>query len=154
MQDQLDNGLLNGLEDEAEMRINQLIEKRNNLLQKQQTIEDQLTVNAGKYLENYETAKEAVESGLLTGDDLEKAESMAEYWNSLYQESLGIVTNIQKMRGTYDNTNDLLEEKFGNISRDDLASLSDDEKRIALSFDPNNDIGFEELKQQIAETKR
>lgn len=154
LQDQLDNGLLNGLEDEAEMRINQLIEKRNNLLQKQQTIEDQLTVNAGKYLENYETAKEAVESGLLTGDDLEKAESMAEYWNSLYQESLGIVTNIQKMRGTYDNTNDLLEEKFGNISRDDLASLSDDEKRIALSFDPNNDIGFEELKQQIAETKR
>lgn len=153
LQDQLDNGLLNGLEDEAEMRINQLIEKRNNLLQKQQTIEDQLTVNAGKYLENYETAKEAVESGLLTGDDLEKAESMAEYWNSLYQESLGIVTNIQKMRGTYDNTNDLLEEKFGNISRDDLASLSDDEKRIALSFDPNNDIGFEELKQQIAETK-
>lgn len=153
LQDQLDNGLLNGLEDEAEMRINQLIEKRNNLLQKQQTIEDQLTVNAGKYLENYETAKEAVESGLLTGEDLEKAESMAEYWNSLYQESLGIVTNIQKMRGTYDNTNDLLEEKFGNISRDDLASLSDDEKRIALSFDPNNDIGFEELKQQIAETK-
>ena len=144
---------MNGYEDEAEMRINQLIEDRNELLEKQQTIEDQLTVNAGKYLENYEVAKAAVESGLLTGEDLEKAESMAEYWNSLYQESLGIVTNIQKMRGTYDNTNDLLEEKFGNISRDDLASLSDDEKRIALSFDPNNDIGFEELKQQIAETK-
>lgn len=153
LQDQLANGALNGYEDEAEMRINQLIEDRNELLEKQQTIEDQLTVNAGKYLENYEVAKAAVESGLLTGEDLEKAESMAEYWNSLYQESLGIVTNIQKMRGTYDNTNDLLEEKFGNISRDDLASLSDDEKRIALSFDPNNDIGFEELKQQIAETK-
>lgn len=153
LQDQLANGALNGYEDEAEMRINQLIEDRNELLEKQQTIEDQLTVNAGKYLENYETAKEAVESGLLTGDDLEKAESMAEYWNSLYQDSVNIVTNIQKMRGTYDNTNDLLEERFGNISRDDLASLSDDEKRIALSFDPNNDIGFEELKQQIAETK-
>lgn len=153
LQDQLANGALNGYEDEAEMRINQLIEDRNELLGKQQTIEDQLTVNAGKYLENYETAKEAVESGLLTGDDLEKAESMAEYWNSLYQDSVNIVTNIQKMRGTYDNTNDLLEERFGNISRDDLASLSDDEKRIALSFDPNNDIGFEELKQQIAETK-
>ncbi len=153
LQDQLADGALNGYEDEAEMRINQLTKDRNELLEKQQTIEDQLTVNAGKYLENYETAKEAVESGLLTGDDLKKAESMAEYWNSLYQGSVNIVTNIQKMRGTYDNTNDLLEEKFGNISRDDLASLSDDEKRIALSFDPNNDIGFEELKQQIAETE-
>lgn len=153
LQDQLDNGLLNGLEDEAEMRINQLIEKRNDLLKKQQMIEDQLTVNAGKYLENYETAKEAVESGLLTGEDLEKAESMAEYWNSLYQDSVNIVTNIQKMRGTYDNTNDLLEEKFGNISRDDLVSLSDDDKRIALSFDPDNTIGFEELKRKIEETK-
>lgn len=153
LQDQLDNGLLNGLEDEAEMRINQLIEKRNDLLKKQQTIEDQLTVNAGKYFENYETAKEAVESGLLTGKDLEKAESMAEYWNSLYQDSVNIVTNIQKMRGTYDNTNDLLEEKFGNISRDDLVSLSDDDKRIALSFDPDNTIGFEELKRKIEETK-
>jgi len=153
LQDQLDNGLLNGLEDEAEMRINQLIEKRNSLLQKQQTIEDQLTINMGEYLENYQTAKEAVESGLLAGSDLEKAESMVEYWDSLYKDSLGIVTNIQKMNGTYDNTNDLLEEKFGNISRDDLVSLSDDDKRIALSFDADNIIGFEELQQKIEETK-
>lgn len=57
------------------------------------------------------------------------------------------------MGGRYDNTNDLLEEKFKGISRDDLASLSDDDKRIALSFDPDNIIGFEELQEKIAETK-
>ena len=137
----------------TEGRIAELTEKRNELLEKQQTIEDQLTVNMGEYLKNYQTAQEAVDSGLLTGSDLEKAESMAEYWNQMYQDSLDIVTNIQKMNGTYDNTNDLLEEKFRGISRDDLASLSDDDKRIALSFDPDNVIGFEELQQKIAETK-
>lgn len=137
----------------TEGKIAKLTEKRNDLLEKQQTIEDQLTLNMGEYLKNWQTAQEAVESGLLTGSDLEKAESMAEYWDSLYKDSLGIVTNIQKMGGRYDNTNDLLEEKFGNISRDDLVSLSDDDKRIALSFDPDNIIGFEELKQRIEETK-
>ena len=137
----------------TEGRIAELTEKRNDLLEKQQTIEDQLIVNMGEYLKNYQTAQEAVESGLLTGSDLEKAESMAEYWNQLYQDSSEIVTNIQKMNGTYDNTNDLLEEKFRGISRDELASLSDDDKRIALSFSPDNIIGFEELKQKIAETK-
>ena len=137
----------------TEGRIAELTEKRNNLLEKQQTIEDQLTVNMGEYLKNYQTAQEAVDSGLLTGSDLEKAESMAEYWNQMYQDSLDIVTNIQKMNGTYDNTNDLLEDKFRGISRDELASLSDDDKRIALSFDPDNVIGFEELQQKIAETK-
>ena len=137
----------------TEGRIAELTEKRNNLLEEQQAIEDQLTVNMGEYLKNYQTAKEAVDSGLLTGSDLEKTESMVEYWNQMYQDSLGIVTNIQKMGGRYDNTNDLLEEKFRGISRDDLASLSDDDKRIALSFDPDNVIGFEELQQKIAETK-
>ena len=137
----------------TEGRIAELTEKRNNLLEKQQTIEDQLTVNMGEYLKNYQTAQEAVDSGLLTGSDLEKAESMAEYWNQMYQDSLDIVTNIQKMNGTYDNTNDLLEDKFRGIFRDDLVSLSDDDKRIALSFDPDNVIGFEELQQKIAETK-
>ena len=47
----------------------------------------------------------------------------------------------------------MLEERFSNISRDDLISLSDDDKRIALSFDPDNIIGFEELQEKIAETK-
>ena len=137
----------------TEGKIAKLTEKRNDLLEKQQTIEDQLTLNMGEYLKNWQTAQEAVDSGLLTDSDLEKAESMAEYWDSLYKDSLGIVTNIQKMGGRYDNTNDLLEEKFGNISRDDLVSLSDDDKRIALSFDSDNIIGFEELKQRIEETK-
>ncbi len=137
----------------TEGRIAELTEKRNELLEKQQTIEDQLTLNMGEYLKNYQTAQEAVGSGLLTGSDLEKAESMAEYWNQLYQDSSEIVTNIQKMNGTYDNTNDLLEGMFGGISQEDLSSLSDDDKRIALSFDPDNVIGFEELQQKIAETK-
>jgi len=137
----------------TEGEITELTEKRNDLLEKQQMIEDQLTVNMGEYLKNYQTAQEAVDSELLTGSDLEKAESMAEYWNQMYQDSADIVTNIQKMNGTYDNTNDLLEEKFRGISRDDLASLSDDDKRIALSFSPDNIIGFEELQQKIAETK-
>jgi TP901 family phage tail tape measure protein len=63
----------------TEGRIAELTEKRNDLLEKQQTIEDQLIVNMGEYLKNYQTAKEAVDSGLLTGSDLEKAESEVLY---------------------------------------------------------------------------
>lgn len=134
--------------------INEAEEKHSRLMKDQQEIADQLTVNMGKYLTNYQTAQEAVESGLLTGSDLEKAQEMAEYWNQMYLSSLGIVTNIQQANGTYDNTDDLLMRKFGNISSTDLLSLSDEDKRIALSFSPDNIIGFEELQKKIAETKK
>lgn len=137
----------------VENDIAKLTKKRNELLKEQQYIEEQLIINSGEYLKNYQTAQEAVDSGLLTDSDLEKAKSMAEYWNQLYQESSNIVTEIQKMNGTYDNTNDLLEGMFGGISRNDLVSLSDDDKRIALSFDPDNEIGFDELQKRIAEAK-
>ena len=153
LQERLNNGLAGHEKFQVEGQIEKLTEKRNKLLEEQQSIEEQLIINSGEYLKNYQAAQEAVDSGLLTGKDLEKAESMAEYWNQMYQDSSDIVTNIQKIGGRYDNTNDLLEEKFGGISRDDLASLSDDDKRIALSFDSNNTIGFEELQKQIAETK-
>ncbi len=153
LQERLNNGVSGHERFQVEGQIEKLTEKRNKLLEEQQSIEEQLIINSGEYLKNYQTAQEAVDSGLLTGSDLEKAESMAQYWNQLYQDSVGIVENIQKMGGRYDNTNDLLEEKFKGISRDELASLSDDDKRIALSFDPNNTIGFEELQKQIAETK-
>lgn len=154
LQDKLDNGSLTGHgRFEIEGKLEKLTEKRNGLLKEQQSIEEQLIINSGEYLKNWQTAQEAVDSGLLTDSDLDKAKSMAEYWYQLYKTSSDMVTNIQKMGGRYDNTNDLLEEKFKGISRDDLASLSDDDKRIALSFDPDNIIGFEELQEKIAETK-
>jgi len=133
--------------------INKLTQKRSDILKEQQTVEEQLTLNMGEYLANYQMAKEAVDSGLLDGDDLTKAEEMAEYWNRIYHDSSLMVMNIQKANGTYDNTNDLLLRRFGNIAVDDLLSLSDDDKRIALSFAPDNKIGFEELQQKIEETK-
>ena len=133
--------------------INRLTQKRSDILEEQQDIEEQLTLNMGEYLTNYQMAKEAVDSGLLDGDDLTKAEEMADYWNQIYQDSSLMVMNIQKANGTYDNTNDLLKERFGNISETDLFSLSADDKRIALSFDPDNAIGFEELQQKIEEAK-
>ena len=133
--------------------INKLTQKRSDILKEQQTIEEQLTLNMGEYLSNYQMAKEAVDSGLLDGDDLTKAEEMAEYWNRIYHDSSLMVMNIQKANGTYDNTNDLLLRRFGNIAVDDLLSLSDDDKRIALSFAPDNKMGFEELQQKIEETK-
>lgn len=133
--------------------INKLTQKRADILKEQQTVEEQLTLNMGEYLANYQMAKEAVDSGLLDGDDLTKAEEMADYWNQIYQDSSLMVMNIQKANGTYDNTNDLLKERFGNISETDRFSLSADDKRIALSFDPDNAIGLEELQQKIEETK-
>ena len=154
LQKRLENETLAGHERFAiEGKVTKLTEKRDKILKEQQTIEEQLTLNMGEYLTNYQMAKEAVDSGLLDGDDLTKAEEMADYWNQIYQDSSLMVMNIQKANGTYDNTNDLLLRRFGNIAVDDLLSLSDDDKRIALSFAPDNKIGFEELQQKIEETK-
>ncbi len=154
LQEKLENETLAGHDRFAtEGKIAELTKKRNDLLEDQQKVEDQLTLNMGEYLKNYQTAREAAESGLLTGKDLEKAEYMAGFWNQMYLDSSEMVTNIQKMNGRYDNTNDLLEERFSNISHDDLVSLSEDDKRIALSFSPDNIIGFKELQEKIAETK-
>lgn len=103
------NNSLSVAETEAEKldileSLNDATEKRNKLLEEQIEVADQLTVNSADYLNNYQLAQEAIESGLLTGSDLAKAKEMAEYWSQMYFNSLGMVTNIQKRNGTYDSS--------------------------------------------------
>lgn len=103
------NNSLSVVESEAEKldileSLNDATEKRNKLLEEQIEVADQLTINSADYLNNYQLAQEAIESGLLTGGDLTKAKEMAEYWNQMYFDSLGMTTNIQKRNGTYDNS--------------------------------------------------
>lgn len=134
----------------TEGKIIELTEKRNNLLEKQRTIEDQLTVNMGEYLKNQQIAQDAIDSGLLTGSDLEKAESMAAYWNQMYQYSSEIVANIQKMNGTYDDTQDHILQSIRDISDDHGIS---DRNQYAELIEYTKDFTDEEEKLWLEATK-
>lgn len=141
----VENGLM------TQEDVNNIIKKRTDLLSDQENIEDQLLTNMAGYLENEQSAQEALDSGLLTGKDLEKAQEMVTYWHQMYVDSLGLLENVQKVSGTYDDTKDRLTLKFGKIDPNDFDTLTDEEKRIALTLEPDADIDFDELKSKIEE---
>lgn len=90
----------------------------------------------GEYLKNKQIAQDAIDSGLLTGSDLEKAESMVEYWNKLYQVSSNIVANIQKLNGTYDYTNEHMSQSIRSISDDHgISDRNEYDQLIAYTAD-------------------
>ncbi len=86
----------------TEEEINMLLREREEILSRQNRIAEQLLINSASYLDNYRTAQEAAESGLLTGDDLAQAKEMAAYWKQMYTDAMGITVGIQKQNGTYD----------------------------------------------------
>lgn len=131
--------------------VNNIIKKRTDLLSDQENIEDQLLTNMAGYLENEKSAQEALDSGLLTGKDLEKAQEMVTYWHQMYVDSFGLLENVQKVSGTYDDTKDRLTLKFGKIDPNDFDNLTDEEKKIALTLEPDANIDFDELKSKIEE---
>lgn len=85
-----------------EAEINMLLREREEILDRQTHIAEQLLTNSAAYLQNYRDAKEATESGLLTGDDLTQAEEMAAYWKQMYDDAMAIAVSMQKQNGTYD----------------------------------------------------
>ncbi|MCM1233960.1 MAG: hypothetical protein NC489_27960 [Ruminococcus flavefaciens] len=99
--------------------INDSTERRNKILNDQVKVEEQLTLNSADYLNNYQMAQDAVDSGLLTGEDLAKAKEMSEYWHQMYLDSSGIITNIQKENGTY-------EESISTKLQNSIRRLADD----------------------------
>lgn len=101
-------------------QINKATEKRNKLLETQTEIEEQLTLNSAEYLQNYQVAQEAIDSGLLTGDDLKKAQEMADYWGQMYSDAQGIITNIQKETGTYDASKNIQNRLSGILAKVDF----------------------------------
>lgn len=141
----VENGLM------TQEDVNNIIKKRTDLLSDQESIEDQLLTNMAGYLENEQSAQEALDSGLLTGKDLEKAQEMVTYWHQMYVDSLGLLENVQKVSGTYDDTKDRLTLKFGKIDPNDFDTLTDEEKKIALTLEPDANIDFDELKSKIEE---
>ncbi len=101
--------------------LNEATQSRSKLLEEQVKVEEQLTLNSAEYLNNYHVARDAVNSGLLSGSDLEKAKEMSEYWNQMYLDSLNMVSHIQKQTGTFDNSklikDTLAKTDFQEISR-------------------------------------
>lgn len=143
-----------------ERRMVSIQEKEANSLKELQEYQDELVLKQGEYLENAQTAQEAVDSGLLTGKDLASAQEMADYWNQMYQDALGIQFSIQKATNTYNpgEKNGLVRRasnKFGNISDSDMGTFSEEDLELILELDvdPDSITSVEELKAKVEEVK-
>lgn len=141
-----------------ERRMAFIQEKEANSLKELQEYQDELVIKQGEYLENAQTAQEAVDSGLLTGKDLASAQEMADYWNQMYQDALGIQFSIQKATNTYNpgEKNGLVRRasnKFGNISDSDMGTFSEEDLKLILELDvdPDSITSVEELKTKLEE---
>ncbi|WP_342759383.1 phage tail tape measure protein [Kineothrix sedimenti] len=143
-----------------ERRMAFIQEKEANSLKELQEYQDELVIKQGEYLENAQTAQEAVDSGLLTGKDLASAQEMADYWNQMYQDALGIQFSIQKATNTYNpgEKNGLVRRasnKFGNISDSDMGTFSEEDLKLILELDvdPDSITSVEDLKAKVEELK-
>lgn len=74
--------------------------------------ESQLTINLGKYADNIEFLQSQLDTGKLTKDQTTTAKEQLKVWQNLYDETDAMITQIQKLNGTYDDTADRVARKY------------------------------------------
>lgn len=74
--------------------------------------ESQLTINLGKYADNIEYLQSQLDTGELTADQTATAQEQLKVWQDLYDETDAMITQIQKLNGTYDDTADRVARKY------------------------------------------
>lgn len=67
--------------------------------------ENQLTINLGKYADNIEYLQSQLDSGDLTEDQTATAKEQLTEWQKMYDQVELMITEIQKLNGTYSNEN-------------------------------------------------
>lgn len=67
--------------------------------------ENQLTINLGKYADNIEYLQSQLDSGDLTEDQTATAKEQLAEWQQMYDQVESMITEIQKLNGTYSNEN-------------------------------------------------
>ena len=78
--------------------------------------ESQLTINLGKYADNIEYLQSQLDSGDLTSEQTSVAKEQLKIWQDLYDYTELMITSIQKMNGTYQDTKTVLQQidsKYG-----------------------------------------
>ena len=92
---------------------------------------DKMTINLGKYADNIQYFEECLASGDLNDEDTAIAEEHFKNWQELYHSTEKMLSDIQKLNGTYDDTNDRVAKSIRSIYDDhgsaDRDAYSDDE---------------------------
>lgn len=99
---------------ELENRILNLREKEKKQIEDISKQENQLTVNLGKYANEIESIQSDLENPNLSGEDRIKAEEQLNLWKEMYKETDAMIINIQRLNGTYKDTENIIENISGN----------------------------------------
>lgn len=99
---------------ELENRILNLREKEKKQIEDISKQENQLTVNLGKYADEIESIEQDLKNPNLTGEDKVAAQEQLKAWQAMYDETEAMITNIQKLNGTYKDTENIIENISNN----------------------------------------
>lgn len=111
---------------------------------------NQMTVNLGKYADNIEYFEEQLASGDLNEEDTAIAEKHLKNWQELYNATEKMLDEIQKLNGTYDDTQDRMNQSIRSIS--DNHGISDRNQYTEL-IEYTKDFTDEEKKLWLESTQ-
>lgn len=119
--------------------IDRAQEKETKYIDKLSESENQLTINLGKYADNIEFLQGQLDTGELTEDQTNIANEELKRWQTLYNQTERMIVQIQKLNGTYDDTDERMAKSLRSIY--DNHGLTD---RDAYS---NDEYGYEKLQE-------
>ena len=86
------------------------LKRQTGAMQKLSDMEDQLTINLGKYADNIEYLEEHLASGDLTDSQTKTAREQLAKWKSLYEYTRLMIDSTRKLNGTYQETRTVLQQ--------------------------------------------
>ncbi len=86
------------------------MKRQTDAMQTLSEMEDQLTINLGKYADNIEYLEEHLDSGKLTDSQTKTAKEQLAKWKSLYEYTQLMIDSTQKLNGTYKETPTILQQ--------------------------------------------
>lgn len=98
---------------------------------------DKMTVNLGKYADNIEYFEERLASGDLNEEDTAVAEKQLNNWRGLYESTEKMLTEIQKLDGTYNDIEDRMAQS--------IRSVYDDHGLVDREAYLNDEFGYEKI---------
>ncbi|MBO5093812.1 MAG: hypothetical protein J6C33_05580, partial [Lachnospiraceae bacterium] len=110
--------------------------------------ESQLTVNLGKYADNIEYLQAQLDSGSLTSSQETTAKEQLQTWQELYDYTELIITSIQKLNGTYEETLSVLDQvnrKYAGGYSDGAAARVNRSDEQQAFWDWSKDLNDEQL---------
>lgn len=117
---------------------------------------DKMTVNLGKYADNIEYFEERLASGDLNEEDTAVAEKQLNNWRGLYESTEKMLTEIQKLDGTYNDIEDRMAQSIRSVYDDhglvDREAYLDDEFGYEKILDYTNKLTPEQKELWITAT--